>query len=81
MPIYITNAEADALARELAAQSGETITEVVVHALRDRKRRLRQPSREERIARLEAIADHAAGILAGRKIDIEEMYDDFGAPR
>ena len=69
------------MARELASQSGETITDVVIHALRDRRERLRAPAREERIARLTAIADRAAAIIGDRKIDFEEMYDEFGAPK
>ena len=36
MPLNIKHPEADRLARELAARTGETITEVVIGALRER---------------------------------------------
>ena len=36
MPLYIKNAEADRLARVLAEMTGETLTEVVLKALRGR---------------------------------------------
>jgi antitoxin VapB len=81
MPIYITNQEAEDLARELAAATGETITDVVIHALRDRRDRLRKPSREQRMARLIEISNASAAIISGRQVDADEMYDDFGLPK
>jgi len=36
MPLSIKNPEADRLARALASQTGETITQAVINALRDR---------------------------------------------
>lgn len=44
MPLSIKDPEADLLARRLAAQTGETITKAVIHALRE------QLAREERKA-------------------------------
>ena len=41
MPISIKNAEAEHLARELAKETGETITEVIKKALQDRLQRVR----------------------------------------
>jgi antitoxin VapB len=79
--IYITNQEAEDLARELSAATGETITDTVIHALRERRDRLREPSRQERIARLMEISDRAAAIIAGRPIDFEELYDESGLPK
>jgi antitoxin VapB len=81
MPIYIANQEAEDLARELAAATGETITDVVIHALRDRRDRLRKPSREERMARLLEISDRSAAIIAGRPVETDELYDEFGLPK
>ena len=80
MPIYITNQEADELARELSAETGETITDVVIQALRERRDRLHGPTREERIARMTAIADRTAALLDGKRIDVNELYDEYGAP-
>jgi antitoxin VapB len=81
VPIYITNPEAEELARELAAATGETITDVVIAALRDRRERLRKPTREERLARLREISDRASSIIAGRPVDPDELYDEFGLPK
>jgi antitoxin VapB len=81
MAIYITNPEAEELARELAAQTGETITDVVIAALRDRRDRLREPSRDERLQRLRAITEQSAAIIAGRRVDFDDLYDEFGVPK
>ncbi len=81
MAIYIANKEAEDLARELAAATGETITETVIHALRERRDRLRRPTAKERKARLMAISERSAAIIAGRPIDFDDLYDEFGAPK
>ncbi len=81
MAIYITNPEAEELARELAAQTGETITDVVIAALRDRRDRLREPTRDQLLQRLRAITEQSAAIIAKRRIDFDELYDEFGAPK
>jgi antitoxin VapB len=41
MPISIKNAETEALARELAKETGETMTEVIKKSLQDRLQRVR----------------------------------------
>ncbi len=41
MPISIKNPEAERLARELAKETGESITEVIRNALQDRLRRVK----------------------------------------
>lgn len=41
MPISIKNAETEQLARELAKETGETITEVIKRSLQDRLQRVR----------------------------------------
>jgi antitoxin VapB len=81
VPIYITNSEAEDLARELAAATGETLTDVVIQALRDRRDRLRRPTREERLARLREISDRTGAIVAGRRVNMDDMYDEFGLPK
>ena len=81
MAIYITNPEAEELARELAAQTGETITDVVIAALRDRRDRLREPTREQRLARLREITEQSAAIIAKRPIGFDDVYDEFAAPK
>ena len=41
MPLSIRNREAEKLARELASETGETLTQAIVQSLRDRLERLR----------------------------------------
>lgn len=61
MALNIRNPEAERLAAELARQTGETKTEAVTQALRDRLARVRQQRSSGRLADdLEAIAVHCA---------------------
>jgi len=84
MALSIKDPEADRLAREVAARTGETLTTAIVTALRERLARLRQRSprrrlqdelREigERCARLPTLDDRSADEILG--------YDDRGLPR
>ncbi len=41
MPLSIRNPRAEKLAREVAAESGENMTQAVIHALEDRLQRLK----------------------------------------
>lgn len=83
MALSIKDSEADRLARELAARTGETLTEAVVVALRERltreQGRVRAvPLREElaairrRCADLPVIDDRTAEQILG--------YDERGLP-
>lgn len=58
MALSIKTAEADALARALAALTGETMTEAVTVALRERleKERARRNSQEDYVARVREAA-------------------------
>ena len=56
MALSIKNPEADRLAREIAARTGESLTEVVVKALRERLRR------EEGRVRGASLAEELAAI-------------------
>jgi len=78
--LTIENAEADRLARELAAETGESLEDVVVNALRER---LAQRQREahvdrviremqERVAKLPVLDDRPADEILG--------YDEWGLP-
>jgi antitoxin VapB len=81
--LNIKHPEADRLARELAARTGESITEAVLNALRDRLRRergrVRQPSLVEELT---AIGKRCAGlpVLDARSADEILGYDDNGVP-
>lgn len=84
MALSLKDPEADRLAREVAARTGETLTAAVVVALRERLSRLkgkrrRRPLRDElreiarRCAALPTIDDRPADEILG--------YDEQGLPR
>lgn len=84
MALSVKAPEADRLAREVAARTGETLTEAVVVALRERLVRLRgrgrrRPLRDElsdiavRCAALPTLDDRAPNDLLD--------YDERGLPR
>jgi antitoxin VapB len=84
MALNIRNRETENLAAELARQTGESKTEAVTKALRDRLVRIRR----ERIKRplvdeLEEIAEHCASlaVLDNRRADEILGYDETGLPR
>jgi antitoxin VapB len=83
MALSIKSDEADQLARELAAETGETLTEAVVIALRerlDREHARHAASMRRRLARL--AADVAALPVADSRAPEEIIgYDDAGLPR
>lgn len=84
MALSVKDPEADRLAREVAARTGETLTTAVVVALRERlarlrgrprRRRLREELREigQRCAQLPTLDDRSADEILG--------YDRHGLPR
>jgi antitoxin VapB len=80
MALSIKTAEADELARELAAATHESITEAVTTALRERLMRVRgQESIATRLDRL--IEEYQASPIADHRT-VEEIlgYDDDGLP-
>jgi antitoxin VapB len=83
MALSIKSDDADRLARELAAETGETLTEAVVIALRerlDREHARRAARMSARIRRLQA--DVAALPVAdNRTADDIIGYDETGLPQ
>lgn len=83
MALTIKSDEADRLARELAAETGESLTEAVLNALRERLERehaRRGASMRTRLKRL--AADVAALPRADARTPDEVIgYDDAGLPR
>lgn len=84
MALSLKDPEADRLAREVAARTGETLTTAVVVALRERLARLRgrrgrRPLRDElrdiarRCSQLPTLDDRPAEEILG--------YDEKGLPR
>jgi antitoxin VapB len=84
MALSIKHDEADRLARALARETGETLTEAVVTALRERLGRVRRPKRATRLrSDIRAIQKRVARlpVLDARTADDILDYDDHGAPR
>jgi antitoxin VapB len=84
MPISIKTPEADRLARQLAATTGETITVAVIIAMRERLAR-EERKRQNTDALLEevrAISHHCASlpVLDTRTDDEILGYDENGIP-
>jgi antitoxin VapB len=83
MPLNIKNPETDRLARELASQTGESLTAAVATALRERLERLRGSSAAPGLAEeLTAIALRCADLpqLDDRSEDEILGYDAHGLP-
>ena len=83
MALSIKSDEADRLARDLAAETGETLTEAVETALRERLAREHGRRTASMGSRLRRLAADVAGmrIADGRTPDEIIGYDDAGLPR
>ncbi len=83
MALNIRNAEAERLAEAVAKLTGETKTEAVTRALRDRLARLRRERSGRRLAdELDDIARHCASLPVrdSRSADAILGYDERGLP-
>jgi antitoxin VapB len=84
MALNIRHPEVEELAETLARLTGETKTEAVRRALRDRLGRLRRERAKRRLAdELDAIAQGCAAlpVLDRRPVDEILGYDEHGVPR
>jgi antitoxin VapB len=87
MSLNIKNDEAEQLARELAAETGESVTRAVTVAVSERLSRLRgqdEGSVAQRIVRIRAIGNDAADrwVEPYRSADHGDLlYDKAGLPR
>ncbi|HTS12780.1 MAG TPA: type II toxin-antitoxin system VapB family antitoxin [Candidatus Limnocylindrales bacterium] len=84
MALNIRNPEADQLATELAERTGETKTEAVIKALRDRLTRVRRERGKRPLAEvLEEIVSRyqSLPVLDDRSPDEIIGYDENGLPR
>ena len=82
MALSIKTAEADRLARELAAATGETLTDAVTTALRERLDRIRPPARIDIAERLDRLSlEYSAMPVADDRPPDEIIgYDENGLP-
>jgi antitoxin VapB len=83
MALSIKSDEADRLARELAAETGETLTEAVVLALRERLDREHAKNAASMRTRLARLAADAAALPVADNRPPEGVigYDEAGLPR
>ena len=84
MALNIRNSETERLADALARLTGETKTQAVTQALRDRLERLRRERSGRRLAdELDAVALQCAALPELDTRDTNEIigYDEHGLPR
>ena len=84
MALNIRNTETEKLAETLAKLTGETKTEAVTQALRDRLARLRRERSQRRLVdELDEIALHCARLPVQDSRTPDEIlgYDEHGLPR
>jgi antitoxin VapB len=83
MALNIRNHETEKLAADLAALTGETKTEAVRKALRNRLEQVKRRRSKRRLAdRLNEIAEHCASLpVLDRHSPENLLYDEQGLPR
>ena len=83
MSLNIKDPEAHKLAQALASETGETMTEAVTVALRERLARLQRERKQEATASdLMAIGRRFAKLLNGAPLDPDSLlYDENGLPK
>jgi antitoxin VapB len=84
MPLSIRNPRTENLARELAVESGETITQAITHALEERLERLRGRSTAPDLAEeILKISKRCSAIPDQDQRSADEIlgYDATGVPR
>lgn len=84
--LHISNSKASRLARKVAKQTGETITNAIIHALEERLARNESRKMEDRETRKAAILQivkdfNRLPVLDDRSADEILGYDENGLPR
>lgn len=83
MPISIKNPEAEKLVRDIAQQTGESLTDCIINALRERNDKLtRKRNRESLEEDLLEIADRVSRMPVRDNRSRDEIlgYDEHGIP-
>ena len=80
MSLNIKNEETHRMAQELATLTGESMTEAVTEAVRERLDRVKKKGMAERIMK---IAKESSALLKGRPLPDhgELLYDEKGLPK
>jgi antitoxin VapB len=84
MALNIKHPDADRLARELAARTGESLTDAVLNAIRERLRREETRRKAPSLRReLEKIRKRCSTLPVRDRRSAEEIlgYDEYGLPR
>lgn len=83
MGMNIKNPEAHALAREIAAREGLTVTEAVLRALREKRAALdaAELTHEERVRRILDFGRRFGERHPGGSSDTSDLYDERGLPK
>ena len=84
MALNIKNDETHRLARALAEETGETLTEAVTVAVRERLESLHRTHRREEVVRsVQDIQEFVQGLPDLDRRSTEDLlgYDEFGLPR
>lgn len=83
MALSIKSAEADRLARELTATTGESLTEAVIVSLRKRLERERAKRTPAIARRLRALGAELQALPVADRRPADEIlgYDEHGVPR
>ena len=81
MGMNIKNEQVQRLAKQLAAETGETMTSAIQHALEERLERLRKDKDvAERIRMIDEILARSGPTPPGLTSDHSDLYDDWGMP-
>ena len=85
MPLSIKDPEADQLARNLAQRTGETITQAVITALRERlaREQRKDGATEDLVEEIMEIGKHCAALPSRDTRSPDEIigYDEHGLPQ
>jgi antitoxin VapB len=83
MALNIKDPETDAVARKLARRTGESITEAVLNALKERLARLERGRPQELLRELAIIRKRCAALKVRDARSADEIigYDSRGIPR
>ena len=85
MSLNLKNPETHQLAKELAALTGESMTQAVTEAVRERLERVRKErDKDNMVERLLAIGRHCAAHMEEPYLSVDHgdlLYDELGLPK